>query len=254
MRLGIFQVAGGGMTPGQRLNALEHYVTGQALDLVLCPELFMSGYNVGPDHQRLAQPCDGVFANDVAAIARTRNLAIVYGYPEAADGTLFNSAAFMGADGELLANHRKQLASPGSFEGTTFANGSKPTFIDYLGLRIGIIICYEVEFPECVRRAAHSGADLMLVPTALVDKWGIVAEKMVPTRAFENGLWLAYANHAGHENGVDYLGGSRIVAPDGIEEAVADVGECLIAAEIDKGRVVAARQRLPYLRDLPELS
>ena len=63
------------------------------------------------------------------------------------------------------------------------------------------------------------------------------------------GVWLAYANHAGHENGFDYLGGSRIVAPDGRIEAVAGAEETLIVATIDTERVDAAQKRLPYLRD-----
>ena len=71
----------------------------------------------------------------------------------------------------------------------------------------------------------------------------------MPTRAFENGIWLAYANHAGQENGLEYLGGSKIVAPDGVIEADAGAGAELISTVIDPARVTAAQQRLPYLRD-----
>lgn len=254
MKLGIFQCAGGGLTPDERLGALDGHLPGHALDLVICPELFLSGYNVGADHARLAEPAQGPFAARVADLARWHGTAIAYGYPEAADGVIYNSAQVIGADGAALANHRKRLASPHSFEETMFANGSNPSFFDYLGLRIGVIICYEVELPESLRVAARGGAQLVIVPTALVDQWGIVAEKMVPTRAFENGLWLAYANHAGRENGFAYLGGSRIVAPDGREEAVAGTDQCLITAEIDAARVTAARARLPYLRDAPKIT
>ena len=67
---------------------------------------------------------------------------------------------------------------------------------------------------------------------------------MPATRAFENGVWLLYANHAGHENGLDYVGLSRIVAPDGIEEQVAGDGETLIATDFDPSRAEAARARL----------
>ncbi|MCP4878106.1 MAG: hypothetical protein GY896_21850 [Gammaproteobacteria bacterium] len=77
----------------------------------------------------------------------------------------------------------------------------------------------------------------------------MVASQVVPTRAFENGVWLAYANHAGHENSFNYLGASKIVAPDGRIEAEAGAEEALITASIDTQRVRAAQQRLPYLRD-----
>lgn len=71
----------------------------------------------------------------------------------------------------------------------------------------------------------------------------------MPTRAFENGLWLAYANHGGVELTHTYLGGSRIVSPHGHEVAIAGQGEELLTAELDTNAVKAARNRLPYLRD-----
>ena len=65
-------------------------------------------------------------------------------------------------------------------------------------------------------------------------------------------MWVAYANHAGVENGLNYLGGSRIVAPNGEDAAVAGEGATLIRATIDKMQVQKMRARLPYLRDVPK--
>ena len=73
---------------------------------------------------------------------------------------------------------------------------------------------------------------------------------MIPTRAFENGLFLAYANYAGSAFGLDYLGESRIVGPDGRDLACAGTEETLISARLDLSRIAAARSRLPYLSDL----
>ncbi|MGK7653316.1 nitrilase-related carbon-nitrogen hydrolase [Roseovarius sp. B08] len=252
MRLGIFQCDAGGLSTSARLRALELRLAEREVDLMVCPELFASGY-MGADHAALAEPATGPFFQDVAEMAKRHETAVCYGYPEAADGVIYNAARLVGADGAALANHRKRLPSPGSFEDESFANGDTLTLVDHGGMRIAIIICYEVELPESLRAAALHGAELALVPTALVDEWGLVAEKLVPTRAFENGLWLAYANHAGEEGGARYLGGSRIVAPDGVEEAVAGAEETVIAADADAERVAAARGRLPFLRDAVRL-
>ena len=65
--------------------------------------------------------------------------------------------------------------------------------------------------------------------------------------------WLAHANHAGHENGFDYLGGSKVVAPDGTIVTDAGAEECLVTAEIRLDAIKAARARLPYLRDCSRL-
>ena len=181
--------------------------------------------------------------------------AIVFGYPEAADGVVYNAAMLIGADGRALANHRKQLPSPGQFRGSRPSPAGRGiTVVPFAGLRLAIAICYEVEFPETARAVAQAGADLLVVPTALVDQWGVVAERLVPTRAFENGLWLAYANHAGQEMGHRHLGGSRIVAPDGEAAAVAGPNAALIIAEVDRARVERARARLPYLTDARRLT
>ncbi len=255
MRIGIFQCAGGGLSLDARLKRLRDAVAGaqtgadDGLDLVLCPELFASGYNVADELAARAEPATGAIFARFAELAQELDIAIVYGYPEQGEGCIYNAAAFVSAAGELLANHRKQLNSPGSFEEACFVPGERTTSLTWRGIEIAILICYEVEFPEAVRCAAAAGAELVLVPTALADQWGVVADCVVPARAFENGVWLAYANHAGSENGLDYLGASKIVAPDGRIAAAAGAEEALIAAPIDTGRVEAAQRRLPYLRD-----
>lgn len=248
MKLAVFQAECGGLDLGDRLARLDRALQGHTLNLVVCPELFATGYHIATDHRDLGEPAEGRYFRAVAELAKTHACAIAYGYPEAA-GRTFNSAAIVGADGELLANHRKRLASPSSFEETSFANGASQTLFELAGTKVAVAICYEIEFPETARNAALAGADLLIVPTALVEAWPVVAERVVPARAFENGLWVAYANHAGRELSHTYLGGSRIFAPDGREVAVAGRDEELLVAEVDKAAVTAARDRLPYLRD-----
>jgi len=254
MRLGVYQCNAAGRTPEARLAVLDRLLTGSRLDLLVCPELFMSGYDAGAAHARLAEtPGTGPFAASIKALSQRHGTAIAYGYPERGDDMLYNAAALVDARGELLANHRKRLPSPGSFEATVFANGSVVTFTVLGGWRLAMLICYEVEFPENLRQAAQGGADLVIVPTALGAEWGVVAEQVVPTRAFENGLWLAYAGHAGTENGTRYYGGSRIVDPRGGVVAEAGQAETVIKAELSHDAVASARSRLPFLRDCARL-
>lgn len=252
MRAGIFQCAGGGLTPAQRLTRLAGHLKSEELDLVVCPELFMSGYNVGGNIPALAEAIDGRFAKAIGQLARETRTAIVYGYPERAGDKIYNSALCLGPDGQVFANYRKFLPPPG-FEATYFSQGKGLTLFQLDGVRCAILICYDAEFPEAVRAAADAGAQLVLVPTALADNWRSVAFQMMPTRAFENGVWLLYANHAGEENGIRYLGGSCIVSPDGTDKARAGKQEELIAAELDSESVKQARSRLPYLADVPRI-
>ena len=249
MRVGVFQCAGGGLTPDERLDRLAAAIGDQDFDLVVCPELFMSGYNVGDSLHELAEPCGGPFSSKIAELAQRRGTAIVYGYPERDGGSVFNAAACIDRAGRVVANHRKLLLPPG-FERDFFIAGGGLTMFGLGGVRCGLLVCYDAEFPESVRAAAEAGAMVVIVPTALSDNWPLVAHQLMPTRAFENGVWLLYANHAGSENGTTYLGASCILAPDGKDVARAGSGQELLAADLDMARVTAMQDRLPYVHDI----
>ena len=252
MQTGIFQCAGNGLSPDQRLDLLDEALTERLLDLVVCPELFLSGYNAGPSILEYAESACGPLSKKIAELAQDNNVAIVYGYPEKEGERLYNAAACIGAQGQLLANHRKLLLPPG-FELNYFDAGDTLTLFDLHGMRCAILICYDAEFPEAVRACAEAGAEILIVPTALADNWGSVAHNLMPTRAFENGIWLLYANHAGEEDGLRYLGGSCIIAPDGRDKVRAGDDHTLIQCKIDTAAVVQAQARLPYLHDVIRL-
>lgn len=255
LKVGIYQPAARDEAPAARLARLETVLAGLgqgALDLLICPELYLSGYHIGDQVPARAEASDGPFAQAAADLARRFGTALLYGYPEAAGDQTFNSALCLGKAGERLANHRKLLLS-GASEKAQFAPYDGMTLFDLAAWRIAILICYDIEFPENARAAAQAGADLIAAPTALGAEWDVVARKLVPARAFENGLFLAYANHAGVEAGMRYLGESRIVGPDGRELATAGGDETVITAELDKTRIDVARARLPYLSDCRRL-
>lgn len=167
--------------------------------LLVAPEMFLTGYAIGDDIGRLAEPADGDSADAVAEIASRHGLAIAYGYPERAADQVFNSAQLISADGTRLANYRKTHLF-GCFERDHFTPGEQPVVQAELnGLRVGLMICYDVEFPENVRAHALAGTDLLLVPTAQMHPFQFVAESVVPVRAFENQMYVAYVNRVGQE-------------------------------------------------------
>jgi predicted amidohydrolase len=255
LAVAAFQCAAGGLGKAERLSALDRVLGAWRAErprLLVCPELFMSGYNVGADVSSLAEPAEGPFAAAVSALARASGTAILYGYPERAGGRLYNAALCIDAEGAPVANHRKLVIPPG-FELDHFAAGEGITLFDLAGMRLAVLVCYDAEFPEAVRAAAMAGAQAVLVPTALRDVWGAVARKMMPTRAFENGIYLVYCNHAGSEGDMTFLGASSIVAPDGEDLAQAGAGEEVISTTIEGARVASAQARLPYHRDLAAL-
>lgn len=250
-RLAVFQSPSALNGPQERLTWLEaslRKISGRGVDLVLLPELFMTGYNMGSNLEAWAEASDGPFAKAVGDLAARYGTAIHYGYPERAGETIYNAAQCIGPDRCRLGGHRKLILPPG-FEADHFSPGAGCALFTYRGLRIATLICFDIEFPEIARHAAVQGADLLLVPTALGSQWGWVGRTMVPTRGFENGIFLAYANHSGSENGMSYLGESFVSTPDGRELARAGAGEELLTVDIDAALVPAAQARLPYLSD-----
>lgn len=252
MKLAVFQSASGGLSVPERLTKLAEAITQADCDLMICPELYVSGYNVGDAVRHVAENKSADFIQEAAALAKSTKTALVFGYPELEDSTLYNAALFIDASGNACANHRK-LAVPPGFEGDYFAAGNAMTLFDFMGMKCAILICYDAEFPETLRKAAHMGVELVIVPTALVVNWSVVADKVMPTRAFENGVWLAYANHAGAEGDMDYYGHSCIVTPTGEDAARAGFAQQIIAADIDAEAVKIAQNRLPYLRHVKQL-
>jgi predicted amidohydrolase len=216
--------------------------------LILYPELFLSGYNIGPEIGVKAMAKSSPDIKQIGIIAKQHHIGILCGYPERHNGHIYNSAICFGPTGQNLANHRK-LRLPSNFEKSHFTYGLDDSLFDLAGWKIGILICYDIEFPENARRLAQKGADLILVPTALGAQWGFVAESLIPVRAFENGLYLAYANYAGCENSLDYFGGSRIDGPEGRNRVIADKTDILIHSKLTRQAIIDARAKLPYLND-----
>ncbi|MGW2784357.1 carbon-nitrogen hydrolase family protein [Streptomyces populi] len=223
--------------------------------LIVTSEMFLTGYAIGDDIARLAEPADGDSADAVAEIATRHGVAVAYGYPEreapGADGAarVFNSVQLISADGTRLANYRKTHLF-GCFEHDHFTPGDRPVVqADLNGLRVGLMICYDVEFPENVRAHALAGTDLLLVPTAQMHPFQFVAESVVPVRAFENQMYVAYVNRTGPEGEFEFVGLSTLAGPDGVARARAGRGEELVLADADPVLLAASRETNPYLKD-----
>ncbi|WP_149552542.1 carbon-nitrogen hydrolase family protein [Streptomyces marokkonensis] len=231
------------------LDAAAGRAAAAGAGLLVTPELFLTGYAIGDDLGRLAEPADGDAADAVAETATRHGLAVAYGYPERDGDTVYNSVQLVSADGTRLANYRKTHLY-GCFEREHFTPGERTVVQAELdGLTIGLMICYDVEFPENVRAHALAGTDLLLVPTAQLHPFQFVAESVVPVRAFENQMYIAYVNRVGREGEFEFVGLSTLAAPDGVARARAGRAEELVLADADPVLLAASRENNPYLLD-----
>jgi len=221
--------------------------------ILLLPEMYLSGYNIGPQ-AALAQAMTPESLTPAQNIAKANNIALVFGYPELTGGLVANAAVMIGPDGGILLNYRKTHLF-GDLDREMFKSvGDRLSVIDFNGYKIGLLICYDIEFPEPARVLALAGADILLIPTAQMEPYTQVAKLLIPTRAYENQLYVAYANHSGAEDGLNYVGLSSICGPDGAVLAAAGLGEEMIYATVDKTHHGSVRQVDPLISDRrPEL-
>lgn len=236
--------------PQAQLSALDAAMGEAAAagaDLLITPELFLCGYNIGSRVPDLAEAQDGQNMRQAASLAARHKVACLIAYAERDGRAIYNSACLLSDEGATLANFRK-LHLSGAYEQAQFVPGHQVVTAAVKGITVAPLICYDVEMPEAVRAAARAGADLVMVPTALRAQYSHLTATMIPTRAFENGLFVAYVNHAGVEGDFSYCGLSRLAGPDGqISSAGAEA--CVHICTLDTADIEKARAELPYLKE-----
>jgi len=182
-------------------------------EMVVFPELFFPGYNQMETNARVAQKQGGPWETQLAKLAKEHGCGLTIGWAERDGDSIYNSASTFDRTGKKLAHYRKiQLWGPS--EKATFEFGDRYSTFILSGIKTGLLICYDVEFPQHVRALAQMGVQLVFVPTANPEKFDFVCNTLVPARASENALTIAYANYCGSDNGLSFCGQSTIVGPD----------------------------------------
>lgn len=218
-------------------------------DVLVTPEMSATGYNIGDRAHALAEPADGPIAQRVVELCAGLGIAVVYGYPERDAHGVHNAVQVVGASGERLASYRKTHLF-GDIDQSRFVPGTDLVVQFPLGgLTVGLAICYDVEFPELARAHGDAGTDLLLAPTGLMRPFEVVSRILVPARAYENQMYVAYANRCGVEGELEYCGLSCVVGPGGDDVARAGGGEALLVADVDLETLAASRAVTTHLQD-----
>jgi predicted amidohydrolase len=215
-------------------------------DLVLFPELFMSGYTTR-EVEGLAVDPDGPEVARVARAARDNSTAVVFGAPERFGSGYANSAIYIDRSGSVAGIYRKAFLFGAERE--AYVPGDELLVVDLGGPKAGLMICFDVEFPEVARALARAGADLLLTISANMDPFGRDHHVFCTSRALENGLPHAYVNQIGKGEEFTFAGGTMALSSDGdiLAETSAPAEEVL---EIDLELPARSTLRPDYLNQL----
>jgi predicted amidohydrolase len=231
----------------------------QAADLIIFPELSLTGYVVRDQIYELAETIPGPSCKIIEETARKTKSYIIFGMPELSEktqATIYNTAAFVGPEG-LIGKYRKMhLPTHSVFEEKRyFRPGYQTAVFDTALGRIGLIICYDIFFPELSRLTRLKGAQLIVCISASPSTRRAFFETLTIARAMENAAFLAYVNLVGIEDGLQFWGGSRIVGPSGKVLAQAKYDEeDFVICDVNYADIRSVETFVPTLKDLrPEL-
>ena len=253
MRLAIFQMNSVDRSVAENAALFDQACAdakSQNADLIIFPEMALSGYNIGAERiRRLAEPRNGPMVQTLRDMAKRHRIGVLCGFPERDDERVFNSTALINATGSVLSICRKAHLF-GEVDRAAFSPADNLCPLVQLGdWTVGLAICYDVEFPELIRAYALAGADIVLVPTANMLPYIGVATRVVPTRAEENEIYVAYANRVGIEGTFEYCGLSCVTGPDGNDAARASSSEEMIFAVVSKNEIRRVRSSLSHIKD-----
>ncbi|WP_454684803.1 nitrilase-related carbon-nitrogen hydrolase [Ancylobacter moscoviensis] len=250
LRIAVAQTGTAPESHDAAIALLEQSIAGApAAELIVLPELALCGYGDAERVRRLAVAQHSPFIERVQDLARRAGKGFIAGYAEEGDGVRYNSAIAIGSDGAIRGNYRK-VNLWGPHEKSLFSPGTPSTVMEWGGLKLGLLICYDLEFAEAARDLVLRGADTLIVISATSHPYRVVPEVLVPARGYENGCHVVYANVVGRDAGFNFIGMSRITAPDGSVLAAAPAeGPALIEAEVKPATVHAWRVGHNYLAD-----
>jgi len=218
----------------------------QKVDLIIFPELITSGYELGVKFTELAQRVPGPAINLMAQRAADAGVYIAFGLAskEKVESILYNSAVLVGPEGELLGSYNKVHLK--GEERMAFREGFKMPVIDTGEIgKIGLMLGWDLAFPEVARCLTLEGAELICVlanwETTNIDEW----KTYVRSRAYENTVYVAAANRVGDDVTMNFGGESMIVGPRGkvlaslepdAETKKSSEGFCVARIDLDEVR------------------
>lgn len=219
-------------------------------EIAMFPEMFTTGYTADKEAvQYMAETIDGASIKYLQKAAINNNIAVVGSLLERATNKdcLFNTSIFISSQGDILGAFRKIHLF--SSEKEVFTPGKEVVTVDYNGIRYGMLICYDIEFPEVARLLAVKNAQVLLTVSANMKPYGPFHRNYALARAKENHVFTAYCNQVGNNGDMEFVGESCIINPLG--EIICELAgeEGIVIGSVKLSDICRSREVFNYLNE-----
>lgn len=231
---------------------LIHQASGAGAKLVILPELFNVGYDLN-FIKRMKYDIEETLSI-LQKTAKELNLYITAGMLENIDDQKYNCVYVIDNNGEIVCKYRKINLFPLTIEQEVFGAGEEIKTFSIGNFKFGIMLCYDLRFPELSRKYVDEGCNCLILPAAFpfprLEHWKILLQ----ARAIENQMYVLAANRIGKDNDIWFLGNSSIIDPWGTIKAVAnEAEETFVLEEIALSHVKETRAKIPCLENRDRL-
>jgi len=241
------------------IKKMENYINKTKADMYIFGELALTGYPIKDEIRDLAETINGFSIQHLKKIAKEKKCYICFGMPlkdEKIEGLNHNAAVMVHPNGKVDYYYKWFLPTFGPFEEKIFWDeGENITICDTKFGKIGLIICYDLFFPELCKAYSLLGADIIICLSASPSVSRKYFEAILPARAIENTTFMIYSNIVGTQDDLVFWGGSQIYDPlSNLVVKAPYFKESIITADLDLNQIKIARANRPVIRDIrPEI-
>lgn len=238
---------------------IKKFIQKEKADLYVFGETTLTGYPCKDELRNLAETTDGPSVKKIAKIAEENNCYIVFGMPtkkKEIKGLINNSAILVHPDKKVDSYNKWFLPTFGPFEEKIYYDqGEQIKVFNTKFGKIGLIICYDIFFPELSKALSLQGADIIICISASPNISRKYFETLIPARAVENTVFFIFSNIVGTQDNLTFWGGSQAYDPLATLLCKAQYyKENITTFDIALDTITSSRANRPVLRDIrPEI-
>lgn len=217
-------------------------------DLIVFPEATLTGFPTRENVRDVAETLEGASLTAVRDAARAAKVGVAVGLAERDGDRFYNTTVLIDEHGEIALRYRKTHLW--ATDVGVFTPGDRFEVCEFKGMTVGILICYDIEFPETARALGRLGTEMLIVTNGNMDPFGPVHRRAIVARAMENQVFATLVNRVGDgDDNLTFPGESALVSPFGDVLAELKNENAVLEAGADRALLAQSREHYSYLHD-----